>query len=90
MVFNQDGTVDVPGISLEPVISLWDFRVAIVDFGFAMRFDPTSDCSTWISSSGFGTLPYNSPEKKMAEKTGLPFQVLPADVGFVSAFYSKH
>jgi serine/threonine protein kinase len=63
-------------------MSRWDFRVAIIDFGFSMRFDPASDCSTWISSSELGTWPFISPEKQSAEETGLPFQVLPADVCF--------
>jgi serine/threonine protein kinase len=80
MVFNQDGTVAFGDLTLAPIISQWDFRVAIIDFDLAMKFDPRTDPSTWVSTSGLGTLPYNSPEKSKAGETGTSFQVLPADV----------
>jgi hypothetical protein len=56
--------------------------VALIDFGLSMRFDPTTDPSTWVSTDMTGT--YNAPEKISGMETGIPFQVLPADV---SGFY---
>ncbi|HEV7737717.1 MAG TPA: hypothetical protein VGO47_10155 [Chlamydiales bacterium] len=72
--------MDIDAVASEPIISRWDFRVATLDSGFSMRFDPQNDSSTWLSSCEFGTLTFNSPEKVSAEETRIPFQVLPADV----------
>ncbi|HEV7736154.1 MAG TPA: hypothetical protein VGO47_02130, partial [Chlamydiales bacterium] len=79
VAFNSDKTAIFSSRLYQPIISKWDFRAAYIDFGFSLKFNSSTDPSTWTSTSGWGTWPHIAPEKEAATTTGTPYKALPAD-----------
>jgi len=84
MVFNQDGSLYFGTPEVKPLITVWNCRLAYIDFDCAIRYDLSTDPKTWTTAQGKGTVPYISPEKKEAYMTGVEYQALPADVCRIS------
>ncbi|KIJ28646.1 hypothetical protein M422DRAFT_37243 [Sphaerobolus stellatus SS14] len=84
IAFNDDmtfGAHDNPfRLETHPIVSAWNFKLAYLDFGFSIQFDVKTDPNTWTLNGTKGTVDFHSPENWAADRTGIPYQALPADV----------
>ncbi|KIJ53360.1 hypothetical protein M422DRAFT_242504 [Sphaerobolus stellatus SS14] len=84
IAFNDDMTFGAHGnpfrLKTHPIVSAWNFKLAYLDFEFSIQFNVETELNTWTMNGTKDTIDFHSPENWAADKTGIPYRALPADV----------